>query len=306
MIGSAPLLVDIKTNALDDGPGIRSVVFFKGCPLSCVWCHNPESRSQAAELSYESAQCAACGQCEARCPEGAIAPDLGQRIDRARCTACFECVDDCTSGALSRVGEVVSPEALVQRLLVDKPFFDHSGGGVTLSGGEPTLHLEYTRDVARGLRRAGVHTLLQTCGSFALPRFEEVLYGWLDLIYYDIKLIDPGAHAAVCGADNARILENFARLFERACAGGVPILPRVPLIPGITDTPANLSAIAGWLRGLGVPTVQLVLYNPLWPDKLDRLGRAASGPPLPRRWMSRADVARCEAVFAEASLQLVC
>lgn len=302
---TAPLLVDIKSNALDDGPGIRSVVFFKGCPLSCVWCHNPESLSRNAELSVDPSLCVSAGYCAPRCPEGAIRTDGGVRVDRARCTRCFECTTSCPSGALSRVGEAVSPEALTARLLRDKPFYDHSGGGVTLSGGEPTGNMEYLGDVAQRLKKAGVHTLLQTCGAFNLPRFETLLYPWLDLIYYDIKLIDAAEHAASCGADNTRILENFAHLQARARDGGVPILPRVPLIPDITDRPENLAGIARWLQRLSATRVQLVPYNPLWSEKHSRLGHSPRGGPPLRKWMPAEHVARCEAVFTAASIQTV-
>ena len=306
MTSRPALVVDVKANSLDDGPGIRSVVFFKGCPLSCSWCHNPESLSAQAELSFDPLRCVGSRTCVPRCPEGALTfGALQVALARARCTRCFECVQACPAGVFSRLGEAFSAEALAARLLRDRPFFEHSGGGVTLSGGEPTWHMEFLAELLPLLTGAGVHTLLQTCGAFALEPFDALVYPHLRLIHFDLKLADPAEHRAHCGADPGPLRERFTVLHARALAGGVPVLPRLPLVPGLTATPANLEAQAAWLADLRVKAVQLLPYNPLWPEKVRKLGLTERLPAHPPRWMSAAEVAGCEDVFTRAGLQVV-
>ncbi len=168
-----PLVADIKRNSLDDGPGIRSVVFFKGCPLRCVWCHNPECTAAGPELMFNQETCIGCKSCAEVCPENAIGEDGPAAIDRKACTLCGDCVDECPSGALSLIGIYYPAGELVDTLLRDKPFYDNSGGGVTLSGGEPTVIMDYTAEVARKLKEAGVHVLIETCGDFDWARFRK-------------------------------------------------------------------------------------------------------------------------------------
>lgn len=266
-----PLLLEIKGNALDDGPGIRSVVFFKGCPLSCVWCHNPESRRRAPELSFDASACVAgCTRCVAVCQPGAIRP--GVSVDRDACTLCFDCVPVCPSGALRQLGHPASLAELLESVRADKPFFDASGGGVTFSGGEPTLAMDFLAELAAACRAEGIHTLLETAGHFRWAPFERDVLPHLDAIYYDLKLFDAGAHRRYCGCDNDRILANFARLAALAEAGGFELLPRIPLVPGITATEANVTAIGRFLLDLGVGRVRLLDYNPTWVDKCGQLG----------------------------------
>lgn len=301
-----PLLVAIKENCLDDGPGIRSVIFFKGCPLSCAWCHNPECRTTAAQLSFDPGRCTACWEeCEPACPTGALDHTTAGFIDRARCTLCFDCVAACPSGALSRVGDATSVEQILARVMRHKPFFDNSGGGVTLSGGEPTYFMAFLSELLQALKAHQIHTLLQTCGAFDLEPFLQQVYPQLDLIYYDLKLLDEPQHQAFCGASNRKILDNFAKLHRMARDGGVALLPRVPLVPGVTDTPENLAGLGAFLHQHGVTEVQLVAYNPLWHDKLAQFGVSASGPELSKRWMAQRDVDACERVFEQAGLQIV-
>jgi len=301
-VSRAPLIVDIKANSLDDGPGIRSVVFFKGCPLSCTWCHNPESIAPQAELSFDPGLCVDGGGCATECPEQAIVIGRSPFIDRERCTACMDCVGVCPSGALSRVGDELQIDALVQRLLRDKPFYEHSGGGVTLSGGEATWSMEFAGELTRRLREAGVHTLLQTCGAFGKERFQSELEPWLDLIHYDLKVADPELHSSVCGVDNRAILANFGWLMQRSREGGADVLPRVPLVPGITDTNANLDALAEVLVSNRAGRVQLMAYNPLWGDKAVKIGKA---PAFEGRWLQPGEVARCASRFEERGIQVV-
>ena len=218
------LIFDIKRGSGDDGPGLRTTVFFKGCPLSCVWCQNPEG------------------------------------IDRAPET-------DAHGGT---VGEWIKLEELLRRVRRDRPFYDSSGGGVTLSGGEPTAQGAFVHRFLKALKGEDVRTALETCGHFEYQRFREQLLPWLDLIYFDLKLIDDVRSRRYTGRSNRTALENFSRL---AAAARVPVIPRIPLIPGITDTEQNLAGMADYLRGVGVDCCSLIPYNPLWQDKLKRLGK---------------------------------
>lgn len=244
-----PLILEIKGNSLDDGPGIRTVVFFKGCPLSCVWCHNPESKRTGPEISFDPKLCVGCGACAEVCAEKAIDASSPGRVDRSRCTLCYDCADECPSGALSRVGRPMEVEEVVEEVAKDLPFFRTSGGGVTLSGGEPTLFMEYAGELLARLKEAGVNTLLETCGLFDFEAFERGVLPHLDTVYFDLKLMDPGQHARHCGTGNEVILENFRRLTAATADGAPDVLARLPLVPGITATGANLEAVAEFLRG---------------------------------------------------------
>ncbi|HQR80826.1 MAG TPA: glycyl-radical enzyme activating protein [Actinomycetota bacterium] len=267
----APLLLEVKGNALDDGPGIRSVIFFKGCPLSCVWCHNPESQRRTAELSFDVGTCVAgCTRCLDACPHDAITPGVG--IDRTACTLCFDCVPVCPSGALRQVGEPANIAELMEGLRADKPFFEASGGGVTFSGGEATLAMGFLGELAAACHAEGIHTLLETAGHFRWKPFQRDVLPHLDTIYYDLKLFDSAAHRKYCGRPNDQILANFARLVELAGPQTFELQPRIPLIPGITATEENVTAIGRFLLDLGVRQVRLLDYNPTWVDKCAQLG----------------------------------
>ncbi|HQI82717.1 MAG TPA: glycyl-radical enzyme activating protein [Deltaproteobacteria bacterium] len=270
--GKAPLLFELKSNSLDDGPGIRTVVFFKGCPLDCVWCHNPESKRVSVELSHDRGRCIGCGHCVEVCPEGAITLEGAVTIQRHRCTLCMSCVDGCPSGAMGRVGFAMSPGEVVRTVMRDKPFFDNSGGGVTFSGGEPTMHLDYAAELAGLLQAQGIHVLLETCGLFPHGRFSELLLPHLNAVYFDLKLFEDSAHRAYCGASNRPILENLGRLADAAGHSKLTLLARTPLVPGITDTDRNLLGIAGFLRQCGITKAALLPYNPLWHDKGRSIG----------------------------------
>jgi pyruvate formate lyase activating enzyme len=268
----SPLILEIKGNSLDDGPGIRSVVFYKGCPLSCVWCHNPESKKASVEISFDPKICIDCGSCRDICPKDALSRDNHFYIDRSKCDLCFLCVDACPSGALDRVGKTMFVEEIVKKILPDKPFFDTSGGGVTLSGGEPTLYMNFTCELLILLKQNKIHTLLETCGYFDLNKFMDKLYPYLDTIYFDIKIMDSSSHKKYCGVSNEKILDNFTQLFQKAANNGKILLPRIPLIPDITDTESNIQEIAAFLKNLNITEAALLAYNPLWHEKSDKVG----------------------------------
>ncbi len=299
-----PLILEIKGNSLDDGPGIRSVVFFKGCPLACVWCHNPESRNPAAELAFDPPKCVDCGECRKICPDRALSRNHPEYVARSKCRLCFLCTDVCPSGALERVGRTMTAAEVLAEVLPDQPFFDVSGGGITLSGGEPTLYMDFASELLRMARRHGLHALLETCGCFDLPRFMDLLYPHLDAIYYDLKIMESAAHKAFCGLPNERIIDNFKALLTAARRDGKLLLPRTPLVPGITDGEANLRAVAAFLSGLGVNQAALLAYNPLWHEKSRKLGidDPLKGDPAMSAFGDGARLERGRAIYREMGI----
>lgn len=287
-----PLLADVKRCSLDDGPGIRSVVFFKGCPLRCVFCHNPEAQECQVEIAFLARKCIACGRCAEVCPHGAIDLHSSQRILRNRCARCGTCSDACPTGALRPVGARCSPRALAELLLRDLPYYEHSGGGITLSGGEPTLFPDYVQSVLQLVKPVGVHVVLETCGHFHYETFSKKLLPYLDLIYYDIKIADPDAHQRHTGKTNRRILHNLCRLLmERK----VEVQPRIPLVPGITATEENLTGITDLLYDAGAGSVHLLPYNPLGLEMFEAIGRPRQF--LPNSFMSPDDLRHLYSAF---------
>jgi len=302
-----PLILDIKGNSLDDGPGIRSVVFFKGCPLDCLWCHNPESKRPGLEISYDAKVCIGCGTCIETCPKRAISKTNPFFIDRMVCDLCLKCEETCPSGALARVGREMTADEILSHVIADKPFFDTSNGGVTLSGGEPTFYMEFCANLAKKLKENGIHVLIETCGLFEIEDFTSKVLPHVDMIYFDIKLIDPDLHKKYCGADNGVILENFAELHKRFKAGGVPVLPRTPLVPGITDTENNMRAIGKWLAMQGEQKIQVMAYHPMWMEKNAKIGIKTPqdiGPSL-YKWMDHDDVLRCKRILEDEGLCVI-
>jgi pyruvate formate lyase activating enzyme len=297
---SDPLIFEIKGNSLDDGPGIRTVVFFKGCPLSCVWCHNPESKRRELELSFDKKKCVGCDTCIGLCHEKALDRKSPFFIDRRRCTLCMACVDACPSGALSTVGKPMTVDEIANIIEKDIPFFKNSGGGVTLSGGEPTLFMDFTAHLSAELRKRGISVLLETCGLFNYDAFMERIYPNLDMIFFDIKIINGDDHRRLCGQPNAVILDNFRKLHRMFRDGGIPVLPRVPLIPGRTATEENLSAIAVFLREQSARRVALLQNNPLWFEKNEMLGRGAdAGTEDMRAWIGRDRMDLIRSIFRD-------
>ncbi len=262
------LLFDVDTFAVHDGPGIRMTAYLKGCPLACAWCHSPESRLPQPEILLLADRCAACGACVAACRQGVHALEDGRHtLDRARCRACGACVRACPQEALQMRGYRVAASAVVRRAVRLRPFFAHSGGGVTLTGGEVTLQPEFAEAILRGCREAGLATAIETSGACA-PEVLERLLAWTDLVLYDLKLADDAAHRRWVGASNRATLENAARL----ATWGVAAEVRVPLIPGITDGEENLRGIYAFMREAGLGRVALLPYNEAAPAKYEWLG----------------------------------
>ncbi len=287
-----PQLLSVQHFCVHDGPGLRSVVFFKGCPLRCSWCQNPESWSKDAELGYKATACLRCDTCVSTCPTGAMqAP--GHWISDA-CTRCFRCVETCPGGALTQFGIKRPVENLLAELSQEFALYRQSQGGVTFSGGEATLYPTYLTELLIPLNQAGIHTALETCGVFhlqAVRPWEQLLtstVAWeafsaqrlwqmlcrLDLILFDLKLMNNLQHQQHCGSGNRRLLENFSLLTQLAQAGRAPgVWPRLPLIPGITDHPDNLQALAEFLHQSGVSVLTLLPYHNMGVDKFSWLQR---------------------------------
>jgi pyruvate formate lyase activating enzyme len=303
---AGPLVLEIRGNSLDDGPGIRSVVFMKGCPLSCVWCHNPESKKPGPELLFDASICVSCGTCAKLCESGALRMKKKKLIfDRSKCNLCFSCIDLCPSGALERAGKFMTVDNVIDAVMKDKPFYDTSGGGVTLSGGEPLMFMDFASELLAGLKKKGVHTIVETCGIFKFERFIQLVLPHVDMIYFDIKIMDASLSERYTGVKSDLILANFRSLHELSLKKSPDfLLPRTPLIPGITDTDENLSAIAEFLSSLGIKRAALLEYNPLWHAKLNKLGKDEHGTGKSREWMDKKHVAHCKEIFISAGLSV--
>lgn len=260
------LIFDVQRFSVHDGPGIRTTVFFKGCPLRCPWCQNPESLKPHAEIAFYADRCRSTGDCMTACPRAALLRGA-DRIVRERCDACGLCVPACAFGALQKVGRSVSVDALLHEVLRDQPFYGSSGGGVTLSGGEATMQMEFAGAFAQRCREIGLGVGLQTCGAFRWEAFKPYLPAF-EFIHFDLKLMDPEAHRAIIGAENHTILANAVRLLN----AGAPILFRMPVIPGYTDTKENLHDVATFLHEHRVRRIHLLQYHPMGESKLPRLG----------------------------------
>ncbi|MCJ7625906.1 MAG: glycyl-radical enzyme activating protein [Anaerolineaceae bacterium] len=264
------LISRIQKYSTKDGPGIRDTVFFKGCPLGCLWCSNPELIRAEPDLLYTPSKCISCGLCIDVCPQGALFFDDGETIivDREKCTVCGECVDVCPEGVFEPVGVEISVGDVVTELLKDEVFYQTSGGGVTFSGGEPLYQAGFVRQVAERLKNAGIHTALDTAGDVSWCRFEEVL-DVIDLVLYDIKTADRDLHRRLTGRDNDLILANAKMLSIK----GVLMHIRMVMVPGINDSIDELSARMTLISELGnVEQIDLLPYHRYGVGKYAQLG----------------------------------
>jgi len=251
------MIFSVGRCSIHDGPGIRTTLFLKGCPLRCWWCHSPESISPASELLFYEERCVGCGACVEACPSGAQESYRPRTIARCRCERCGACVNACPAGALEMSGSLISVSEALQVVERDLPFSRHSAGGVTLSGGEPAFQAHFTLDLLRVCRARGIHTALDTSGFME----EEVLLELsreVDLFLYDLKHIDPERHREGTGETNARILANL-ELLAKGEPGKVEV--RFPHVPGYNDHEVNIVMMMGFLEGLGLGSLTVLPYN---------------------------------------------
>jgi pyruvate formate lyase activating enzyme len=266
------LIFDIKRFALHDGPGIRTTAFIKGCPLACVWCQNPEGIESKPVLWYSDSQCIRCEHCIEVCPENALESDTDKKpfinIDRAVCDRAGNCVKSCPSGALHWDSRSYSAEELTEQLVRDAAFYESSGGGITLSGGEPLFQAEFSLEVLKKCKNRGFQTAIETT-LYASRSVIEKTVPYVDLYLADLKLINNEEHKKYTGVENVLILKNM----EYLAGLGRPMTIRVPLIPGLTDTEENITGIAKFVTCLeGDIPIELLNFNPLAESKYVAMG----------------------------------
>ncbi len=302
-MGQTGVVFQIQRFSIHDGPGIRTTVFLKGCSLRCFWCHNPEGRFPSPEVQYFASRCIACGTCVKACPNLAHALQDGLHVFfRDRCRASGNCVESCYAQALQLNGREMTVAQVMGEIVSDKPFYASSGGGVTLSGGEPVLGGEFSRRVLEECKAEGLHTALETCGEYPWESLERLLPA-VDLIMLDIKHMLPDRHREVTGRSNERILANARRL----ALAGKPLVIRTPVVPGVNDSEEDIRRVAAFVRDLsdrrraegrsGEHPIEyeLLTFHRLAADKYASLGQeyAASAiiPPSRERMSQLAEVA---------------
>lgn len=270
------IIFDIKRYAVHDGPGIRTTVFFKGCPLRCAWCHNPEGQSSKPEILIKSSRCLKeCQECVSHCEQMAISKKKGSvSVDKKKCDGCGKCIEFCTTQAIELVGREVSAQQAMAEIEKDQIFHDESGGGVTFSGGEPLLQADFLNEILSQCQVRGIHTTLDTSGHAPFKVLEKLM-GTIDLFLYDLKIMDDQKHRKFTGASNKIILGNLKKLAKK----NKNIIIRFPVIPRINDDSQNIQQTAQFILSLqNISQVSLLPYHSLGKDKYLRLDKADSLP----------------------------
>jgi pyruvate formate lyase activating enzyme len=263
------IVTDIQRFSLHDGPGIRTTIFLKGCNMRCAWCHNPETISAKPELILYPEKCIGCGKCVEVCTNQARRIIDGSIIfDRSLCVVCGRCADVCFSGAITISGRIMTAEEIMDEVIQDKSYYEHSGGGITVSGGEAFCQAEFLASILTTAKALGISTAVETNMNYDWKLMEEML-PLLDLIMFDIKLVDEQLHKKWTGVSNRKILQNVERLIEL----DKPIIARTPIIPGVNDNQETICQIANLLKGAkGLMYYELLNFNPLGESKYNGLG----------------------------------
>ena len=262
------LIFKIDRFCLHDGPGIRTVVFLKGCPLRCLWCSNPESQEPYPEILVRDELCSGCGGCGEICPQGAISFEQGRRkIDRSKCDDCLKCADACPTGAIGVVGLDMTVNQVMAEVKSDEHFYRNSGGGLTVSGGEPLMQWRFVRDLLRECKDEGIHTAIETSGYGEQDIVSKVLRN-LDMVLFDVKHLQASHHKRGTGKDNKLILQNLRLISER-----VRVWLRFPIVPGYNDSEENINNLIELAGEIGAERVSLLPYHPYGIVKYEQLGR---------------------------------
>lgn len=270
-MSTSAIVFDIQKFSIHDGPGIRTIVFLKGCPLCCQWCANPESNNFQPELLYYPDKCIRCKKCLETCPNGALECIDGAIVFHSvLCKGCFNCAAVCCSAARKVSGRSMSVEEVLTEVEKDLVFYETSGGGITFSGGEPLLWPLFIQELSAAMKKHNVNAVLETCGDFPKENF-DLVKDTIDLILFDIKLISEKKHIKFCGATNKQILSNFKTVIQE-----VPVVVRIPIIPQINDTLADLNDIIEFLMPYKnkIEEINLLPYHNLGISKYDALCRA--------------------------------
>jgi pyruvate formate lyase activating enzyme len=267
------LVFDIKKFAIHDGPGIRTTVFLKGCYLKCLWCHNPESLESTAEIAFQPERCIGCGYCIQICPNGCHLLIQNQHIyERGHCVRCGSCTLECYSGSLEISGKEMTVAAVIEEVLKDKPFYETSDGGMTISGGEPMLQFDFTKSLLHLAKQQQLHTCLDTSGHAPFEKYQQ-LFDDVDIFLYDVKETDARKHLELVGVNNQLILKNLFNID----AAGKSIIIRCPIVPGLNDRLDHLTQIAEIANRLkNLLQIDVLPYHPLGNSKSARFGKESA------------------------------
>ncbi len=289
------MICDIKKFAVHDGDGIRTTVFFKGCSLKCVWCHNPESISFKPQLSYIEQKCIGCGECTKLCPAHTFKDGM-HNFDRSLCTAKGNCTENCYGEALKLYGTKVTVDYLVDEIMKDKAFYDNSGGGATLSGGECLCQADFCRELLKKLKENGIHTAVDTCGNVKREEFDKVI-PYTDIFLYDLKAIDSDVHKKCTGSTNRLILENLKYIDDKGCK----IEIRIPYVPGYND--GEIQAMGEFLKDLkNISKIKVLHYHNFAGSKYSSLGMENT---LPRTLPEDREVKKAVEILKSYSLPAI-
>lgn len=260
-------ITNIQKFSLHDGPGIRTTIFFKGCPLRCFWCHNPETHSINHQIIFFEERCTGCGVCTRRCPQNAIVIKDNRPVrDNSKCNLCGKCADFCPNNAQEYIGKDITTKEIMKEIIKDEAFYEESGGGVTFSGGEPLMYVDFLQDILKSCKIRGIHTAVDTSGYTSWESFEKII-DKVDLFLYDLKLIDNEKHKKYTGVSNKVILENLKKLSD----SGANIYIRMPIIAGVNDD-SHIDETIEFLSNLNIIQVNLLPYHKMGMEKYKRLG----------------------------------